>query len=180
MKFCSDSPDRRITEGRIQPFDEMPELISQLGQAGLRVFLVQGVFDIVHAGHTGLFQATRGILPANGVIVAGLENDETVRANKGDGRPVTTLDDRLKVVGEFRSVDFVFGYTGPPPRYDHPEDYLDRWRTLGPAAVVAASWDPHRDLKQWQADQTGVDLALVDYRHENSTTRMLRQIGYEE
>jgi len=166
-------------EQRVRTFDEMPELIRQIGQAGLRVFLVQGVFDIVHAGHTGLLRASHRIDPVNGLVVVGLENDETVRRNKGDHRPVNPLTDRLTVMSELRSVGLVFGYPDTPD-YDDPETYLARWRALGPDAVVAASWDPHRSLKEWQADQTGTQLAYVDYRHDNSTTRMLRAVGYEE
>lgn len=179
MRLNPETIHRLNPEERIRSFDEMPGLIRELGRAGLNVLLVQGVFDIVHAGHTGLLQATRRIDPANSVVVVGLENDDTVRRNKGNRRPVNPLDDRLRVMAEFRSVAYAFGYDDVP-RYDHPEDYLERWRALSPAAVVAATWDPHRNLKEWQADEAGTQLALVDYQHENSTTRMLRTVGYEE
>lgn len=179
MRLNPESIHQLHPEERIRSFDEMPGLIRRLGRAGLNVLLVQGVFDIVHAGHTGLLQATRRIDPANSVVVVGLENDETVRRNKGNWRPVNPLNDRLQVMAEFRSVAYAFGYDDVP-RYDHPEDYLERWRALSPTAVVAATWDPHRDLKEWQADEAGTQLALVKYQHENSTTRMLRSVGYEE
>lgn len=157
----------------------MPGLIRELGRAGLNVLLVQGVFDIVHAGHTGLLQATRSIDPNNSVILVGLENDETVRRNKGDKRPVNPLDDRLRVITEFRSVAYAFGYEDVP-RYEHPEDYLERYRALSPATVIAATWDPHLGLKKQQAREADIQVAEVAYQHENSTTRMLRSIGYEE
>lgn len=179
MSFSPEDIHHLEPEERIRPFHEMPSLIRRLQQVGKRVLLVQGVFDIVHVGHTGLLQATRCIEPTQSVVVAGLENDEAVRRNKGNRRPINPLDDRLKVIAEFRSVTFAFGYDDTPS-YDDPQDYLDRWRALQPGAVVVASWDPHRDLKEWQADQTGTQVAYVDYRHENSTTRMLRSVGYEE
>ena len=179
MTFSPDRIHQLSPDERIRPFDEMPDLIQQLGRAGLNVLLVQGVFDIVHAGHTGLLQATRRFDPANSAIVVGIENDETVRRNKGDRRPVNPLSDRLKVMAEFRSVTYAFGYKDMP-RYGYPEDYLERWRTLSPDAVVAATWDPHLDLKEWQAREAGTQVALVEYQHENSTTRMLRHVGYEE
>jgi cytidyltransferase-like protein len=179
MSFNPDNLQSLSPEERIRSFDEMCTIARQLGRAGLHVLLVQGVFDIVHAGHAGLLQATRRLDPPNSVVVVGLENDETVRRNKGSKRPVNPLRDRLQVVGELRSVTFAFGYEDVP-RYDHPEDYLDRWRALSPDAVVAATWDPQRDLKEWQARETGTQIALVDYQHENSTTRMLRMVGYEE
>jgi D-beta-D-heptose 7-phosphate kinase/D-beta-D-heptose 1-phosphate adenosyltransferase len=166
-------------EQKIRSFGEMPKIIRDLGRAGKTVFLAQGVFDIVHAGHVGLIRAIRRLDTANGVVVVGVENDETVRRNKGDRRPVNPLDDRLQVLAEFMSAAYVFGYDDVPT-YNRPEDYLDRYRELGSAVVVAASWDPHRDLKAWQASEVGAQVAYVDYRHENSTTRMLRSVGYEE
>lgn len=179
MRLSPDAIHRLTPEERIRSFEEMPNLIRKIGRAGLKVLLVQGVFDIVHAGHTGLVQAARRIDPAETIIVAGLENDAAVRLNKGNRRPVNPLYDRLQVITEFRSISYAFGYEDIP-RYDHPEDYLNRWQTLSPHAVVVASWDPHRDLKEWQAGEAGTHLALVNYRHENSTTRMLETVGYEE
>lgn len=179
MAFSPDNLHHLRPEDRVRSFDDATGLIRELGRAGLDVFLVQGVFDIVHAGHTGLLQATRRIVPARSVVVAGLENDETVRRNKGSRRPVNPLADRLRVVAEFRSVNYAFGYDDMP-RYDEPQDYLDRWRALHPTAVVVPSWDPYRDLKEWQAAETGTQIVYVDYQHENSTTHMLRAVGYEE
>lgn len=165
-------------EQKIRSFGEMPQLIRDLRDAGKTVFLAQGVFDIVHAGHVGLIRAARRIDPSNGVVVAGVENDETVRRNKGDTRPVNPLGDRLQVLAEFMSIAYVFGYEDIPA-YSQPEDYLTRYRALGSAVFVAAAWDPHRDLKSWQTNEAGAQLVYLDYRHENSTTRMLRSVGYE-
>lgn len=164
---------------KIRSFDEMPGLIRSLGRAGMTVVLAQGVFDIFHVGHVGYLRAARRIDPASSVVVVGVENDETVQRNKGNRRPVNPLADRLLLLSELVSVALTFGYDDVP-RYDCPEDYVDRYRTLCPATIAAADWDPHLQLKRWQASQAGTRIAAVDYRHENSTTRMLRLVGYEE
>lgn len=124
------------------------------------------------------FKAARRILSASGVVIAGLENDETVRLNKSVRRPVNTLDERMQLVGALRSVNLVFGYPDTP-RYGR-NGLCGSLACPAPTVLVAASWDPHRDKKKWQTEQAGVQLALVEYKHENSTTRMLRHIGYEE
>lgn len=167
------------TNGRVIEFDKVPKLIQGLGSVGLKPVVVQGVFDVLHRGHLGLFEAAQQLDPFNGVVLAGLDNDATVRQNKGDGRPVNTLPERLHLVAAARPVAFCFGYTDTP-RYDDADAYLERWRALSGATVVAAAWDPNRELKEWQASKTGTELAFVDYHHENSTTRMLRSLGYEE
>lgn len=167
------------TEGRIYQFHKVPGLIRGLGAYGLRPLVVQGVFDFLHPGHNGLCEAAQALDPVNGVVLAGLDNDATVRQNKGEGRPVNPLTDRLHMIAAMRPVAFAFGYTDTP-HYGDAEAYLARWRALNGATVVVSSHDPNRELKQWQAYQTGTDIAFVDYQHENSTTRMLRGVGYEE
>ena len=164
---------------KIRSFAEIPEIIRRLGEAGVTVVLAQGVFDIVHLGHVGYLQASRSVDPENGIVIVGVENDDTVRSNKGDSRPVNALEDRLRVLAEFMSTGLVFAYEDTP-RYERPEDYIDRYKAIGPALISVPVWDPHLDLKTYQASEADSHLALVNYRHTNSTTRMLREVGYEE
>ena len=126
------------TEARVYPFQKIPGLIRGLGEFGLRPIVVQGVFDFLHFGHNGLCEAAQALDPVNGVVLAGLDNDATVRQNKGEGRPVNPLADRLHMIAAMRPVAFAFGYTDIP-RYDDPEAYLARWRALSGATVVVSS-----------------------------------------
>ena len=60
--------------------------------------LANGVFDIIHRGHiTHLRQAAK-----LGVVTVAVTQDEFV--NKGPGRPLHVLADRLSVVFEMKSV----------------------------------------------------------------------------
>jgi cytidyltransferase-like protein len=156
----------------------MEKILRSLHGAGITVILAQGVFDIVHSGHVGYLRASSRVKAQNCFLVVGVENDDTVRQNKGNNRPINPLEDRLHVLSEFTSVGLVFAYEDIP-RYDKPEDYIKRYSFLRAAAVSVPAWDPHRDLKQWQAHQAGSELAFVNYRHTNSTTKMLHQLGYE-
>lgn len=166
-------------EEKIRSFGEMTQLIRELGALGATVVLAQGVFDIVHVGHVGYLRASRTVDTNNTIVVVGVENDDSVKANKGDTRPVNPLPDRMNMLAEFRSVALVFPYEDAP-NYRRPEDYIKRYKKLSPAAIAVPTWDPNRDLKEWQANEAGTNLAFVDYRFENSTTKMLQRVGYEE
>lgn len=165
-------------EEKVRDFGEMADILRSLRANGMTIVLAQGVFDIVHSGHVGYLRASSRIDAENCLLVVGLENDESVRRNKGEARPINPLRDRLHVISEFMSVGLVFAYEDTP-RYDKPEDYIKRYQFLKAAAISVPSWDPHRKLKQWQAAQAGSELAFVQYRHVNSTTKMLKQLGYE-
>lgn len=168
-----------FAEDYILPFGMVPGLIRDLGELGLKPIVVQGSFDFLHPGHNGLCDAAQALDPIDGVVLAGVDNDATVRQNKGPGRPINPLADRLRMIAAMRPVAFAFGYTDTPC-YNDAEAYLARWRALSGATVVVSSHDPDREIKEWQAAQTGTEIAFVDYQHENSTTRMLRSVGYEE
>ncbi len=143
------------------------------------VALAQGVFDIMHAGHVGYLREASRSLYRNGVLVVGVENDQSVSINKGMGRPINPADDRMMVLSEFTSIQLVFSYEDVP-HYDKPYEYIDRYRDLHPHAIVVPSFDPHMQLKQWQAQESGTQLATVHYQHFNSTTSMLKKLGYED
>lgn len=165
-------------EEKIRSYGEMATILRQLRYAGMTIVLAQGVFDIVHRGHVGYLRASSRITTDNCLLVVGIENDESVRQNKGDKRPINPLKDRLHVISEFMSVGLVFGYEDVPD-YNRPEDYITRYKFLKAAAISVPAWDPHRSLKEQQASQAGSSLALVEYKHINSTTKMLKSLGWE-
>lgn len=142
------------------------------------VFLAQGVFDVVHLGHAGYLQAARSLDSNNGIVIVGIENDQSVRQNKGDRRPINTEEERAGMLAEFTSPHLVFTYPDSPD-YNNPEDYIDRYSYLRPTGIVVPIWDQHLHLKEQQAAQAGTSIATVVYKHFNSTTRMLREVGYE-
>jgi len=167
-----------LQEEKIRSYDEMPGIIHELRKSGTFVALAQGVFDIMHAGHVNYLRLASRSDYKHSVLIVGIENDEAVKLNKGDLRPVNPANDRATVLSEFISIRLVFTYSDIP-RYDNPNDYIDRYRDLHPHAVVVPSFDPHMELKQYQADEAGTRLMTVHYQHENSTTIMLRKLGYE-
>lgn len=71
---------------------------------GNTVALVNGVFDLLHAGHARLLSiAARD---ADIVIVA-LDTDLRVRETKGPTRPINSLRDRSAVIASIRWVNYV-------------------------------------------------------------------------
>ena len=156
----------------------MGEIIFRLKKLGIPVILLQGVFDIIHMGHVGYARAAWS-LNKNALIIVGVENDDSVRKNKGDARPINPVKDRLNILSEWRSNDLLFAFDDTPD-YDRSSDFVARYNHLNPTAIAVASWDPHLKLKKEQAKNANTKLAIIDYKHENSTTKMLHAVGYRE
>ena len=69
------------------------------------VGLVVGSFDILHLGHTNLFQFAKKSVD---YLIVGLDNDETIKLVKGENRPVNNYDRRSKLLSELDTVDKIF------------------------------------------------------------------------
>jgi cytidyltransferase-like protein len=146
-----------------------------------------GVFDILHVGHINYLEAAA---KQAGVLLVGLENDAAVRLNKGPGRPVNTLQERMLAVAALSCVDLVFGFEDAPD-YTDPDSfhmYVKRYATLK-ATIAIPDVNPElTSLKMRQvvvADTIcqdegygAVDAIIISGLHPNSTTRMLNEVGY--
>ena len=72
-------------------------------QRGAVVF-TNGVFDLLHRGHTDLLAAARA---TGDHLIVGINSDASVRRLKGPDRPLNTAEDRAHVVAALAAVDAV-------------------------------------------------------------------------
>jgi rfaE bifunctional protein nucleotidyltransferase chain/domain len=159
---------------RIVTFNEACETIVLLKEKGLKVVLAQGVFDILHVGHLQYLELAR---QAGDVLVVGVENDESVKLNKGENRPINPLKHRLEVLTALRMVSLVFPFTDAL-KYARgsDEDYQERYKVLDPSVVAVSCWDPNFEQKQRQSKEAGIELVAIDDEWINSTTEILAKI----
>ncbi|SFT66477.1 rfaE bifunctional protein, domain II [Selenomonas sp. GACV-9] len=84
--------------------DDIAAFCEVLRKGGKKVVFTNGCFDILHAGHVTYLEKARSF---GDCLVLGLNNDASVRANKGPTRPINSELDRAKVVGALKAVDYV-------------------------------------------------------------------------
>jgi len=77
------------------------------------VVMTNGCFDILHAGHIAFLQEARSL--GDRLLVA-VNDDDSVRRLKGDGRPVMSLDDRVALLSGLAAVDWVVSFTEDTPQ----------------------------------------------------------------
>ena len=75
-----------------------------LRKGGQKVVFTNGCFDILHAGHVTYLEKARSF---GDCLVLGLNSDSSVKANKGPSRPINSENDRARVVGALKAVDYV-------------------------------------------------------------------------
>ena len=165
-----------LPENKVLEYENAMAKIRESRERGLRVILAQGIFDIVHMGHIEYFREARR---SGDLLFVGIENDNSVRMNKGEKRPFNNLADRLELLSELETVDYAFGFNDEPIYSDSFDMHIRRYKDLNPNFIAVSSWDPNLDLKRRQAEEAGVGIVLVDYGKRNSSTRLLEFIGYE-
>jgi rfaE bifunctional protein nucleotidyltransferase chain/domain len=93
-----------MSNGKILGREELRERVEQWRRAGERIILANGNFDLLHVGHV---RYLRGAKALGGSLVVAINSDESVRALKGDGRPVTPAEERAEIVAALADVDAV-------------------------------------------------------------------------
>jgi rfaE bifunctional protein nucleotidyltransferase chain/domain len=78
--------------------------VEQWRHAGERVTLANGNFDLLHVGHV---RYLRGAKALGGKLVVAVNSDESVRALKGEGRPIMPEQERAEIVAALADVDAV-------------------------------------------------------------------------
>jgi D-glycero-beta-D-manno-heptose 1-phosphate adenylyltransferase len=84
--------------------DELCERVSQWRTQGERIILANGAFDLLHVGHVRYLHAAKEL---GGKLIVAVNADASVRALKGDGRPLMPDHERAEILAALADVDSV-------------------------------------------------------------------------
>lgn len=96
----------------VLPIGEAVVLTRAWQAAGRDVVFTNGVFDLLHPGHVRYLRAARA---EGDVLVVGVNDDASVRANKGPTRPVHPDVERAELLSALACVDLVVVFGEPTP-----------------------------------------------------------------
>jgi rfaE bifunctional protein nucleotidyltransferase chain/domain len=156
--------------GEILSRDDLIRRIAADRAAGRTVAFANGCFDLLHVGHVRYLQSAAA--EADRLIVA-INDDDSVRRLKGEGRPVLAAPDRAELVAALRGVDYVVIFPEP---------------TVGPLLETLKP-DVHCKGTDYTIDTVperevvkgyGGRVAIVGDPKDHSTRDLLARIGSEE
>lgn len=84
--------------------DQLRRRVEKWRAAGERVTLANGCFDVLHVGHIRYLHAAKNL---GGRLVVAVNSDDSVRALKGEGRPVMPADERAEILAALADVDAI-------------------------------------------------------------------------
>jgi len=80
------------------------ERVADARRAGRTIAFANGCFDLLHVGHVRYLDAAA---QEADILIVAINDDESVRALKGKGRPILPAAARAELVAALRCVDFV-------------------------------------------------------------------------
>jgi D-glycero-beta-D-manno-heptose 1-phosphate adenylyltransferase len=153
--------------GRVVTETELVELIAEDRRAERSIAFANGCFDVLHVGHARYLEGASR--EANRLVVA-VNDDESVRALKGSGRPVMPAADRAELVAAFAAVDYVVVF---------PDRTAERLLRLVRPDVHCKGTDytpdtvPERDVVR----EFGGRVAIVGDPKDHSTRDLIARIA---
>jgi len=96
--------------GQVLSRPELAAFVAAARRDGRTVAFANGVFDLLHVGHVRYLQAAAGEAD---VLVVAVNDDRSVRALKGPGRPILPATDRAELVAALAGVAAVTIFDEP-------------------------------------------------------------------
>ena len=146
--------------------EEMIAAVTEAHFHGERVVMTNGCFDILHEGHVAYLQQARKL--GDRLIVA-VNDDQSVRLLKGEGRPVNALRQRMAVLAGLASVDWVVAFSEETPE-----------RLICAAKpdllVKGGDYRPEEIVGYGCVIDNGGEVRVLDYLEGRSTSRIVNTI----
>lgn len=89
---------------KLKTAEELALIREELGARGRKLVFTNGCFDLVHVGHVRYLQQARELGDA---LVVAVNGDASVRALKGETRPINSEQDRAEVLAALECVSYV-------------------------------------------------------------------------
>ena len=83
---------------------QLQQQVAQWRARGERIILANGAFDLLHVGHVRYLHAAKEL---GGKLIVAVNADASVRALKGDGRPLLPDRERAELLAALADVDAV-------------------------------------------------------------------------
>jgi rfaE bifunctional protein nucleotidyltransferase chain/domain len=134
--------------------------------AGKRIAFTNGCFDILHVGHVRYLHEARKM---GDILILGLNSDASVRAIKGEKRPLVPQDDRAEVIASLTAVDYVTLFDEATP--------LTLIEYLQPDLLIkGGDWKEEAVVGRDQVRSWGGKVVIIPMTEGASTTNIVERI----
>ena len=102
--------DKSPAKKMIVSESELVDAVARDRAAGKTIAFANGCFDLLHVGHVRYLE---GAAAEGDRLIVAVNDDRSVSALKGPGRPILSAADRAELVAALRGVDYVIVFGDP-------------------------------------------------------------------
>ncbi len=158
--------EQRQTSGKERTLDSLLAEIDIHRRAGRKIVFTNGCFDLIHLGHVKYFQFAKA---QGDLLIVGINTDASIRRLKGDKRPVVGEDDRIGVLEELESIDYLIKFDTDTP--------LELIHAVQPDVLVKGADYSKEQVVGWEiVEARGGCVALAPLIDGRSTSNVIRKI----
>lgn len=159
-----------MSDGKIMERSAAADWVLAQRAGGRKVVFTNGCFDILHAGHVELLQAAKKL---GDCLVVGINSDASVRALKGEQRPINAQGERAAVLAALQAVDAVTVFEEETP--------IPLLKELRPAVHVKGGDYTADELPESATvKEQGGEIVIVPLKAGFSTTSTLKKLRGEK
>jgi D-beta-D-heptose 7-phosphate kinase/D-beta-D-heptose 1-phosphate adenosyltransferase len=92
------------TSSAVLELNEVKQVVSLAKSVGKSIVFTNGCFDLIHGGHIEFLQQAK---KQGDILILGINSDESVRAIKGEGRPIKSQAERANILSALQDVDYI-------------------------------------------------------------------------
>ena len=157
------------SQKRIGKRRTLPQLLPELQRhraVGRRIVFTNGCFDIVHLGHVEYFRFAKS---QGDILVLAVNGDDSIRRLKGPKRPIICEEDRMSVLEELESIDYVIKFDEDTP--------IPLLEAIKPDVLVKGADYTKEQVVGWQVVEShGGRIALAPLVDGRSTSSVIQKI----
>jgi len=144
--------------------EQLHQQVAEWRSAGESVTLANGCFDLLHVGHVRYIRAAKQL---GGRLIVAVNADDSVRALKGEGRPIMPDRERAEILAALADVDAVVIFPERDVRALIREIHPD---VQAKGTDYSADSVPERDA----VEEYGGRIAIVGDPKDHSATEIIR------
>jgi rfaE bifunctional protein nucleotidyltransferase chain/domain len=157
---------------KILSAEQARALGKEMRDNGRKLVFTNGCFDLLHVGHVRYLQAAHALGDA---LLVAINDDESVRALKGEGRPLNRAEDRAEIIAALECVDHVVIF---------PEVRATRLLEVTRPAIYVKGGDYTADSlhaeERAALERIGAEIRILPFEAGHSTSGLLQKIKQQD
>lgn len=145
---------------------EIKEICERERKKGKTIVFTNGCFDILHPAHIRLFKFAKS---KGDILVVGINTDRSVQKNKGAGRPIFPLKERVEILSAISYIDYIVPFRSLTP--------LNLIKAVKPKIIVkGGDYTPEQVVGKKEVERWGGKVIIFPYIENYSTTEIINKM----